>query len=797
MSSRLSLDSEGDPSRRTSSPVPSRGLSIARRFLSALQGGLPALGVLTIMALVAVAAYYLYVANRNGALSLSNDLVTAIETRVSTEMYSYLEPSQRLAELIDADVEGQPVFEGKSAAEAFARHALATIPSATGLGYADAEGNFLYVRRNDDGSIDDKLIDRRNGAHRVTWTKRTPGGDVLSTEEVPTDTFDPRQRPWYVDAARARKPVWTNTYLNMTLRRPAISHVIPRFGKDGKLLTVISVDIELDDLCAFLSQLKIGITGKAYIIDRTGRIVAFPSANWMPANAEDVPAPRLDGIGDPVLTRAYDRMRVEGFGRKVLDIGNRRVIISSEPVKMLAGHDWLVLIVVPESDFIGFVTHSSLVVLAISVAIVAIILGLAGLLGWRNVLAGRRVALATARQQALEDRTSAFVDVGRKMTSSEPAGRDTKTVIETAAEACAAKRAAIWRLSDDRKILSCEDYYDRAARDHAAGLTIHRDEVPVLFEALDDGAVIDTIGAGSDKRAVKLAATYLRRLDISSIYIAPIMLGGRPIGMLSVEDPQGGERAAGLPAFCDALAILLALKFGGAAVVPPAGVKPVPLGEEASTGPAPTEAPGPRRAPLEQTLVHTDGWLESLRAGSIPRAAIGIVKLPEWATVAQRPPDGGARTEMDAIVRAIRSVIDRSDLSYAAQFDDEIVIAAYSATEATAGKDVLSVATALLEMREALLRLEGKWQANLDFRFAVDVGVVMKSEFGGAPSKLNLWGGAIEVAKVLVTAAARHTITASEPAYELLANHFLLRPLGTYYLPEAGNMRTFTLVGRL
>jgi hypothetical protein len=46
--------------------------------------------------------------------------------------------------------------------------------------------------------------------------------------------------------------------------------------------------------------------------------------------------------------------------------------------------------------------------------------------------------------------------------------------------------------------------------------------------------------------------------------VAPIVLGGQAIGMLSVEDPQGGERAAGLATFCDALAVLLALRFAGA-----------------------------------------------------------------------------------------------------------------------------------------------------------------------------------------------------------------------------------------
>lgn len=753
------------------------------------------------MSLVGATAYYVHVANRNGALVLGNDLVTAIEKRVSIEMNSYLDPSQRLAELIDDAVDGKPVFRGRAAAESAAKHALLTIPSATGIGYADIEGNFLYVLRTEKGTIDTKLIDRRNGGHRTTWTRRSSSGVVVSTEEIANDSFDASVRPWYVAAVNERRPIWTDTYLNQTIHRPTISYAVPHFGVDGKLVTVISIDVELDDLCTFLSQLAIGVTGRAYIIDRSGRIVAFPDADWKPANDENARSPRLDELDDPVLTRAYNRMRVEGFGRMVLDFGGRRVIVSSEPVKMIADRDWLVLIVVPEGDFIGFVTNSSLVALSLSAGVVVIVVFLAGLLGWRNVVAGRRVAAATTRQRVLEERTRAFIDLAHQMVGKTDGGLGLDTATEIAAEACAAKRAAIWRLSADGRSLSCEDSYDVATKDHTAGLTLHRDEVPVLFGALDEGAVIDTLSAPGHKRSVELTSTYLHPAGVGNIYVAPIMLGGRPLGMLSIEDPLGDEHATGLASFCDALAILLAFRIG--ATVPAgeprsseaAGAAPPGARDDGAS--APTDAFALRQARLEQTLIRHDSSWPSLAANAVDRAVIGIVNLPEWTKVASPPPDSGARTKMDVIVHEVRSAVERSDLNYAVQSDDQIVIAAYSPNEKTATRDAGAVAAALLDIRERLTRLEEKWDASLDFRFSIDVGTVMHSAASGDPSRRNLWGGAIGVAKILAMTATSRTIAASETAYQLLARDFLLRPRGTYYLPEAGNMRTFILVGRL
>src|SRR5258708_1168494 len=68
---------------------------------------------------------------------------------------------------------------------------------------------------------------------------------------------------------------------------------------------------------------------------------------------------------------------------------------------------------------------------------------------------------------------------------------------------------------------------------------------------------------------------------------------------------------------------------------------------------------------------------------------------------------------------------------------------------------------------------------------------------GGDRQSRKVGGGGVGIAKILAATAARHTIMASETAYERLASHFLLRPRGVYFLPETGDMRTFIVIGRL
>src|SRR5262249_54038841 len=225
----------------------SRGAKKPRpsRLLAALRHSLPVVGVVLAVVLVAGIASYVSDSNRRGAATLSNDLINAIDRRVAVQMTAYLSPAMQFLALADATAAGRGVFEGGPAVQEFVLHALPAIDTATGFSYADPQGNFLYVVRNDKGGLDTKTIDRRDGGPTVTWTRRDAKGDVIATETDPADKFDPRTRPWYQGAETTRKPYWTDTYLFFTLQKPGITYAIPDFDAAGKLVSVVGVDIEL------------------------------------------------------------------------------------------------------------------------------------------------------------------------------------------------------------------------------------------------------------------------------------------------------------------------------------------------------------------------------------------------------------------------------------------------------------------------------------------------------------------------------------------------------------------------
>lgn len=766
------------------------------RLRRTLRHSLPVAGVVVAVVLVAGMAYSAYERNRRGAAILGNDLITAIDRRVAVQMQSYFAPARQFLELADTAAAGRSVPNGAQEVQQFALHALGTVAAATAFSYADVEGNFLYVIRNGNGGFDSKLIVGQGDKRNVSWTRRDAQAGVTGVEYDPADTFDPRTRPWYQGAERSRKMYWSETYLFFTLKKPGITVSIPHFDADGKLQTVMGVDIELANLCAFLKQLDIGQSGKAFILDRNGRIVAYPSDDWLSTERPDAKAPMLDELGDPLMTRIFNHLRVAGTGRQVLAFGDQHIIVSSEPVSTITDRNWVVVIVVPETDFVGFVADSAYATLFMSGLVVLVVAGLSGLLAWRSVAADRTVTAAAARHQALEARTRTFVELARTGGPTD-GSQDTslEAALETAATACAAKRVAVWRLNADRTSLLCEDCFDRTVHDHTSGMELHRDQMPDMFAALGNGEPIDAEDA-SQGRTADLFVAYLKPLNTTSIYIVPIISNSRLTGMITVEDPARGEHTASMVAFCDELAVVLALRYAAAAPPVPVAVRAAVAAASGGSGGG-AESFASRESRLEQTLMLQNASLDDLEDSAIERATIAVLKLPMWTTVAQRPASCEESTAMEAIVNELRRSIESSGLTYAALLDDQLVLAAFSGDKSAVTASARCVATAMLDLRDRLLELEARWNVSLDFSFAIDIGTVMSLTVGTEPPTRHLWGGAIGVAKVLSTSTARRTIAASETAYELLADRFLFRPRGTYFLPETGDMRTFVLVDRL
>ena len=271
-------------------------------------------------------------------------------------------------------------------------------------------------------------------------------------------------------------------------------------------------DITLAALSGFLASLELGANGRALIIDRrrpAGRLSGPRGGGRRQTDGEFRPA-QIDAIGDPVLAEAYDRIRVAGDGRSIVEIDDQRYIVAAAALAEPAARDWRLLLVVPEDDLVGFRRRQQ----PQDAASVQrrrrpgdLSCGAARVSG-----TGRRSQRAGARPAgtALAAQTAAFDELASTAALFEPGDREAlRRLTETVGRTLAARRVSLWQIDDRQGEIICLDCYDQECNGHTTGAAIRRVECPELFEALASGDEIAVEDAAQDARTAGLARIYL------------------------------------------------------------------------------------------------------------------------------------------------------------------------------------------------------------------------------------------------------------------------------------------------
>lgn len=168
-------------------------------------------------------------------------------------------------------------------------------------------------------------------------------------------SFDSRTRPWYTKALLMQGPVWSDVYVLFTGQDMALAASRPVFDQRGRTLGVVSVDVFLSQITAFLQRLRIGSAGKAFIVERSGLLVAGsgteplfipgrdgnPSRRLMGTDSRD---PLVQGAMQTLISKfgALDRINAEHH----LDFSDRgrKILMTVSALRDPLGIDWLIVV---------------------------------------------------------------------------------------------------------------------------------------------------------------------------------------------------------------------------------------------------------------------------------------------------------------------------------------------------------------------------------------------------------------------------------------------------------------------
>lgn len=262
------------------------------------------------------------------------------------------------------------------------------------INFAFDNQEFIGVERKDNGQI---FINETTLARGITKTavfSTDKEGYQKSLNEILETPKDVRQEVWYADAVKAGKSTWTKIY--QWDDRPdvlSISHSYPLYDREQKLIGVLGVDYILTQINQFLQDLKTDKSARVFVIERSGLLVGTSSyeRTFTIINGKPQRLNILDSK-DPLSrdTARYLSDQFAGFtsirGKEQLEttIQGGKYFIQVQSWSDDEGLDWLIVVLLPESNFMGQIYNRTQVTILFCLAALALAI-LIGMITARSI----------------------------------------------------------------------------------------------------------------------------------------------------------------------------------------------------------------------------------------------------------------------------------------------------------------------------------------------------------------------------------------------------------------------------
>lgn len=234
------------------------------------------------------------------------------------------------------------------------------------INFGSVTGEFIGIGRNDNGSLylEEIKLDRPGIYERYELDAQGNRTQRISSSEL--NFF---QDPWYANAVEAKKPLWSEIYQWLDIPEVfSISASYPVYDADNNLIGVLGVDLILSQISDFLRKLGLSPSSQVFIIERDGKIVASSSTEKPYLIDKDTPQ-RINVLQsqEPLIqaTGAYLQQELGNFNQiqssQLLNFkrNGERQFVQITPWRDNWGLDWLIVVIVPESDFMGLINDST------------------------------------------------------------------------------------------------------------------------------------------------------------------------------------------------------------------------------------------------------------------------------------------------------------------------------------------------------------------------------------------------------------------------------------------------------
>ncbi len=320
------------------------------------------LGVISVVQVASVAGLVGYFSQRDGQRAVNEtaqQLRAEISNQIQQKLTSYLAIPESINQLNAEAIRQSQLKTQDRASERYLWHQMQVFPRASWIYYGAArDGSFVGIKRLSEQHLQIAINDATNQFQSSYYRADSQGRRGPQEQFIP-GRYDARRRPWYQGAiATNPKSYISPIYPDHSQPQLILSFTLSVSTSAGEVLGVTGVDYSLRDIGHFLNQLRIGKSGQAFIIERSGLLVADSTAT-LPYRVQGKDIQRVAVVHSPndwvrnVAQQLHARRLLETLQTPVeLEFQQRgqRFFTTVVPYQR-QGIDWLVVVTIPEADF--------------------------------------------------------------------------------------------------------------------------------------------------------------------------------------------------------------------------------------------------------------------------------------------------------------------------------------------------------------------------------------------------------------------------------------------------------------
>ena len=330
-----------------------------------------------------------YLSFRNGQKAVNNvasQLRREVAARVQVHLTSYL-AKPHLIEQIHINTIRQKLLDPTNfqQMEGYFWQQSQSLSSNIGtIAFANSKGEFVGANKPEGYTV---IANETTGKAIRRYAVDNQGNRIKLIKEKPN--YDARTRDWYKAAVQAGGPTWSAIDTSALGDRLDLSAVYPFYDRTGSLQGVFLTDISLGQISEFLHNFTVGKSGKIFIVERNGLLVASstiskPSRVNASGNTERLHAEKIsDSLIQKTTQYLFQQLgnlnKIDTPQQMEFLLNGKKQFLQVAPFRDELGIlDWLVVVVVPESDFTAEIDahNQTTILLCIVTLIVAIIVGI-------------------------------------------------------------------------------------------------------------------------------------------------------------------------------------------------------------------------------------------------------------------------------------------------------------------------------------------------------------------------------------------------------------------------------------